>query len=331
MIKAYAAFEAGKNLKPHEYAEPALGRYDVAIEISCCGLCHSDLHLIDDDWQISKYPLVPGHEIIGSVVQKGEGVKVLDLGQRVGVGWQSKACLQCENCTRGEEVVCPSKERTCVDRFGGFADKIVVDSRFVYPIPEALSSENAAPLLCAGITVYSPLKIYQVQAPMSVAVIGIGGLGHLALQFAKAFGCEVTAISSSKDKEAEARGFGASRFYTLDDLDSLPQGSFDFILATVHADLDWNFIASLLRPRGRLCFVGIPQGDVRIAARTLISGNRSVSGSGTGNRSQMQEMLKFAARHGIAAKTEAFPFSKVNEAIARLRANKARYRIVLTK
>ncbi len=170
--------------------------------------------------------------------------KDLQLGQRVGVGWQCGACLNCEFCVRGDETVCNSKVRTCVDRYGGFADQICVDSRFVYPIPESLSSEGAAPLLCAGITVYSPFKLYDVQAPQSVAIIGIGGLGHLALQFAKAFGCEVTAISSSPDKEEEAKKFGADHFISLSNPEQMKKAfnSFDFILSTVSADINWTTI-----------------------------------------------------------------------------------------
>lgn len=331
MIHAFAAFKAKQPLQPYEYREPKLQPHEVVIQIDYCGLCYSDVHLIDNDWLISKYPLVPGHEIIGTILEKGSQVRGVDQGQRIGVGWQSSSCLSCEHCIGAEETFCTAKERTCIDRFGGFADKIVVDSRFVYSIPEKLDSETAAPLLCGGITVYSPFKIYGVQAPMSVAVIGIGGLGHLALQFGRAFGCDVTAISSSKDKKTEAHAFGASHFISLDTPSALEKAicSFDFILSTVHADLDWNLIATLLRPKGRLCFVGLPQNDIKIPARLLISGNRSLCGSGTGSRALMQEMLQFAARHQIKAKTELFPLSEINQAIERLKNNKARYRIVL--
>jgi len=328
MIKALAALGASKPLESFQYAPSELGPYDVEIAIDCCGLCYSDLHLIDDDWKITKYPLVPGHEIVGKILRKGSLVNGLDKGDLVGVGWQSGSCLSCDLCIRGEESVCSSKVRTCVDRHGGFADSIIVDSRFAFPIPEGLDPKAAAPLLCGGITVYSPFKLYNIQAPMSVAVIGIGGLGHLALQFANAFGCDVTAISSSPDKEQEALGFGAHHFLSLKDF-SKAAGTFDFILSTVHADLDWAAICQLLRPRGRLCFVGIPHSELKIPVRLLVSWNRSICGSGTGSRMHMQEMLKFAARHNIQAKIELLPMSNINEAIQRLKANKVRYRMVL--
>jgi uncharacterized zinc-type alcohol dehydrogenase-like protein len=333
MIHAYAAKAAAKPLEPFEYSPSELKADEVEIAIDCCGLCHSDLHLIDDDWKISKYPLVPGHEIIGKITKKGKTVQGLELGQRVGVGWQCGACLTCEFCVRGDETVCNSKVRTCVDRYGGFADKICVDSRFVYPIPESLSSEGAAPLLCAGITVYSPFKLYDVQAPQSVAIIGIGGLGHLALQFAKAFGCDVTAISSSPDKEEEAKTLGADHFISLNNPEQMKKAfnSFDFILSTVSADIDWTMIGMLMRPKAKLCFVGLPPSDMKFPVRLLVSGNRSICGSGTGSRTNMAEMLQFCARHNIEAKVEVLPMNELNEAIVRLKANKPRYRIVLKK
>ncbi len=328
-IHAWAALGPKEPLKPFEYALPHLGSHDVEIAISHCGVCYSDLHLIDDDWGISNYPLVPGHEIIGTITRKGSEVTNVSVGQRVGLGWQSDACACCEWCLQGEETLCSSKVRTCVDRYGGFADKIVVPHRFVQPIPDTLDSAQAAPLLCGGITVYTPFKTYGIQAPMSVAVIGIGGLGHLALQFAKAFGCEVTAISSSKDKAAEAHRLGAHHFLSHEGLVHT-KSRFDFILSSVHADLDWNLILSTLRPKGRLCFVGLPKSDLQFAARFLVSGNRMVCGSGTGSRSHLQEMLTFASHHHIQPQVELVPMSQVNPAISRLRSNKVRYRLVLT-
>ncbi|HEX4839831.1 MAG TPA: NAD(P)-dependent alcohol dehydrogenase [Rhabdochlamydiaceae bacterium] len=331
MIHAYAALGAAKPLEPFDYSPPPMKEEEVEIAIECCGLCHSDLHVIEDDWKVSKYPLVPGHEIIGKITRKGKNVQALTLGERVGVGWQCGACLACEFCIKGDETVCTSKVRTCVDRYGGFADQIVVDYRFVYPIPESLSSETAAPLLCAGITVYSPFKLFDIQAPQSVAILGIGGLGHLALQFAKAFGCDVTAISSSPDKEQEARKFGASHFIALSDPEQIKKAvnSFDFILSTISADIDWAMIGMMLRPNAKLCFVGLPPSDVKFPARLLISGNRSICGSGTGSRTNMTEMLQFCARHSIQAQVEVMPMTQLNEALTRLKANKARYRIVL--
>ena len=331
MIHSYAALAAGKSLEPFEYKEAALGDKDVEVKITHCGLCHSDVHLIDNDWLISKYPLVPGHEIIGTVLKKGKDVRGLQEGMRVGIGWQAGSCFTCGCCLEGEESLCCLKKRTCVDMYGGFAEKITVDGRYVYPIPEELDSVAAAPLLCAGITVFAPLKIYGVKEGMSVAVIGIGGLGHLALQFAKAFGCTVTALSTTLDKETESKTFGATHFLSLKNEEMLKKAasSFDFILSTVHADLDWNLIISLLKPKGRLCLVGIPSSDLKIAARLLISGNRSICGNSTGSRKLMSEMLEFAAKHKIMPKTEVFSMSEVNQAITKLKNNQVRYRIVL--
>lgn len=332
MIHAYAVPAASKPLEPFEYPSPELKDNDVEIAIDCCGLCHSDLHMIDNDWNNATYPLVPGHEIVGKITRKGKSVQGLELGQIVGLGWQCGACLSCEFCVRGDETVCKAKVRTCVDQYGGFANKILADYHFVYPIPPELKPEAAAPLLCAGITVYTPFRTYEVQAPQSVAVIGIGGLGHLALQFARAFGCNVTAISSSPDKEQEARKFGAQHFLSLHDQAAMKKAvnSFDFILSTVHVDLDWPAIGQLMRPRGKLCFVGLPPNEIKVPARLLVSGNRCICGSGTGGRTLMAEMLQFSALHKIEPQVEVLPMKKLNEAVQRLKSNKARYRIVLT-
>ncbi|MBS0615994.1 MAG: NAD(P)-dependent alcohol dehydrogenase [Verrucomicrobia bacterium] len=328
-IHAWAAYGPKEPLKPFEYPLPPLGSHDVEIAISHCGICYSDLHLIDDDWGISRFPLVPGHEIIGTLTRKGPDVKNLRIGQKVGLGWQSDACADCEWCMKGEETLCSSKVRTCVDRHGGFADKMVVSSHFVQAIPDKMDAAIAAPLLCAGITVYTPFKTYGIQAPMSVAVIGIGGLGHLALQFAKAFGCEVTAISSSASKAAEARRLGADHFLSHDSL-AEAKSRFDFVLSSAHADLDWSAILQTLRPKGRLCFVGLPKSPLQFPARLLVSGSRTVCGSGTGSRALLQEMLQFSLRHDIRPQVELFSMQDVNKAIQRLRSNQARYRLVLT-
>ncbi|MGH2639644.1 MAG: NAD(P)-dependent alcohol dehydrogenase, partial [Rhabdochlamydiaceae bacterium] len=329
MFHAYAAPTAKGQLVPYDYSPPALTPSDVEIKIECCGLCYSDVHLIDDDWKISQYPLVPGHEIVGTVVKTGSHVKDLKVGDRVGVGWQCSACLSCDSCLSHNEASCASKIRTCVNRPGGFADKIIVNYQFAYPIPSKLSSPAAAPLLCAGSTVYTPFRLYEVQAPQSVAVIGIGGLGHLALQFAHAFGCEVTAISTSPEKKQEAHKFGAHHFLSLKDLKPSMPAQFDFILSTIHADLEWSLLLTLLKPGGKLCFVGVPPTDLKIPTRLLISGNRSICGSGTGSRYYMREMLQFAARHDIQAQVETFPMSEINNALLRLKNNQARYRLVL--
>ncbi len=330
-IRAFAALEAHSRLTPFTYEDRPLGPQELRVKISHCGICHSDVHLIDNDWGFSSFPLVAGHEVIGTVSALGSAVSRLKIGQRVGIGWASGACMDCEYCNRGDDNLCAKAQATAVGREGGFGEALLVDSRFSFPIPEALSSENAAPLLCGGITVYAPLRVYGVTANMKVGVIGIGGLGHLALQFARAWGCEVTAFSSTADKEQEARSFGAHHFVSSTDAEAMKSKaqSLDFIISTVSADLDWNAYLNLLRPDGKLCFVGVPQAQIQVGAFGLIAGRRSICGNPTGSRHQIQEMLEFAARHGIEAKTEVMPMADINEALDRVRSNKARYRMVL--
>lgn len=330
-IKGYAAFEAKQELKNYEYKPGNLGAYDVLIKITHCGICHSDIHLIDNDWMMSNYPFIPGHEIIGEVEETGASVKNLKPGMRVGVGWQSGSCLDCEWCASGQENLCPQQTATCVGKNGGFADHIISDSHFVFPIPEKLTSENAAPLLCGGITVFSPLKNYGVKPYHKVGVIGIGGLGHLAIQFARAMGCEVTAFSSSANKEAEARKFGAHNFVNSTDANALKKvaNTLDFIISTVHVKLDWMSYLNILKPNGKLCFVGASVSTLDIPAMAFVLGQKTVCGSVIGGRASIAEMLEFAARHNIVAQTELFPIAEVNKAIEKVRNNTIRYRAVL--
>jgi uncharacterized zinc-type alcohol dehydrogenase-like protein len=330
-IQGLAAHAAGAELLPFRYEPGDLGPYDVEIEISHCGICHSDLHLITNDWGISQYPFIPGHEIIGNVAAVGTSVHSLKPGQRVGLGWQSNSCGQCEWCTRGMENLCPHSEATCVRRHGGYANRVRGNVRFVFPIPDALQSENAAPLLCGGITVYSPLRTHGINPSSHVGVVGIGGLGHLAVQFARVFGAEVTAFSTSAAKESEAREMGAHRFVNTRETRQVKEvaGSFDFILSTVNADQDWSIFIQALRPTGTLCFVGVPPSPVSLHAFPLISGVRTVTGSPIGSPSRIREMLDVAARHGVKAHTERFAMAKANEAIEKVKKNKVRYRAVL--
>ena len=330
-VQAHAAMSAKGKLHPFKYESCGLGPFDVEVRITHCGICHSDLHLIDNDWGVSSYPLVPGHEIVGHVSARGAEVRGLEPGQRVGIGWQCGACLECDLCVAGEDHLCPRNQPTCVGHHGGFADKVVVDSRYAFPIPERLASENAAPLLCGGVTVYSPMRHYGVQPRMKVGVIGIGGLGHLALQFARALGCEVTAFSSSPEKEKEARTFGAHHFVASTDSSALKEaaGSVDFLLSTVFADLDWGGYLDVLRPNGKLCFVGAAAGPITFSIGQILGGQKSLCASVTGSRWMIREMLDFAARHGIEARIELAPMSEVNAALDKLRENRARYRMVL--
>lgn len=329
-IHGYAATAAGAPLSRFEYDAGELGAWEIELAVTHCGVCHSDLHLIDDDWELTRYPLVPGHEIVGTVVARGAAATHLEVEQRVGVGWQRGSCMNCPWCVRGEEACCPEQHATCVEHHGGFADRVRVDSRFAYPLPESLRSEIAAPLLCAGHTVFTPLYRY-VKSHHTVGVMGIGGLGHLALQFARAMGCHVVAFSSSPQKELEAHRFGAHEFVLEGDRNQMRHaaGTCDYILNTVSAQIDWGAFMNVLRPQGTLIVLGGPPGDVAVPVISLIDGDRGIRGSATGSRTTMREMLSFAVHHGIAPKVEVMPMRDVNAALQRVRENKARYRVVL--
>ena len=317
---------------PFKYDPGELGPQEVEIAITHCGICHSDLHLIANDWGISQYPFIPGHEIVGSVAAAGAEVKSLRVGQRVGLGWQSNSCGICEWCTRGMENLCLAAEGTCVHRHGGYADRVRANARFVIPIPDALDSEHTAPLLCAGITVYNPLRTHGINPSSRVGIVGIGGLGHLAIQFAHVFGADVTAFSTSAAKEEEARALGADHFVNARESKALKEvaGTMDFVLSTINADQDWGVYVQALRPTGTLCFVGVPPSPVTLHAFPLISGLRSITGNPTGSPYRLKEMLDVAARHGVKAKTESFPMAKANTAIEKVKKNKVRYRAVLS-
>ena len=330
-IHGLAVHAAGAQLLSYKYDPGELGANEVEIRISHCGVCHSDVHLIDNDWGISKYPFIPGHEIVGTVTAVGSAVKDRTIGERAGVGWQADSCGICEWCRQGDEHLCAKSQPTCIGRNGGYADCIRVNSRFAIPVPSVLESENVAPLLCGGITVYSPLRNHGVRPSSRVGIVGIGGLGHMGLQFAKAFGAEVTAFSTSKDKETEAKDFGAHHFVNTRDTGALKKlaGSFDFLLSTVSADQDWQGYVNALRPKGMLCLVGASPSPIQIQAFSLLSGQKSVSGSPSGSPRDLQEMLDVAARHGVKARTERFPMAKANDAVAKVKKNQVRYRAVL--
>lgn len=331
-INAYAAMLAGQSLQPHKYVPKDLDPMGVEIQISHCGMCHTDLHLINNDFGMSAYPLVPGHEIVGIVSQVGGGETGLGVGQRVGVGWLAGACFVCEQCAAGRDNLCPKGQPTCLGREGGYATHVRIDSRFAFPIPDPIPSEVAAPLLCAGITVFAPLLRHGVSGASRLGVIGIGGLGHLALQYGRALGCHVTAFSSTPAKASEAKRFGADEFVATGKAGALDSraNSCDFLLSTVTADVPWKDYLSVLRPGGRLCIVGVPQHDMLIPALPLILGQKSVVSSVVGSRSEIQIMLEFSARHRITPQIELFPMHEANRALERLRTNKMRYRAVLT-
>lgn len=333
MIHAYAAQRSRGELKPFDYDPGALGPEEVEIEVESCGICHSDLSMLYNEWHLTQFPLVPGHEVIGTIAEMGGAVTHLRLGQRVGLGWQSSSCQACEYCVGGDHNLCADAEATIVKRHSGFADRVRANHLFTIPIPDAMDPVSTGPMLCGGITVFNPLVQFNIQPTDRVGVIGIGGLGHLALQFLRAWGCEVTAFTSTPSKAEEARQFGAH--YTLDsrDINALKNaaGSLDLILCTANADLDWSAYLSILRPKGRLHFVGVPPGVIGTPAFPLISGQKSISGTPSGSPATIAKMLQFAGRHKIKPKIEVFPFDHVNEAMEHLRSGKARYRIVLKR
>ncbi len=331
-IKSYAAKAQGQALEPYEYEAQPLGPWDVEVAITHCGICHSDLHLLTNDWGISNYPLIPGHEIIGHITEMGENITELSIGQRVGIGWQRSSCMHCEWCHQGEENLCLTQEATCVDHPGGFAEKIHADGRFAFPIPDALPSEQAAPLLCGGATVFSPFIQHKIMPTSRVGVIGIGGLGHLALQFANAFGCEVTAFSSHADKKDEALSLGAHHFISSTDSSALEAAvnTLDFIICTTMTPLNWEAYLAVLRPKGVLCFVGAQSSTIDVPFMSILVGRKSVCASNIASCPDIKAMLRFAADHKIRAQIELFPMNNLNQAIEKLKAGKVRYRAVLT-
>lgn len=331
MFKAYAADGAGKELKPLEYDPGSIGPDEVEIRVESCGICHSDLSMLNNEWGMTAYPFVPGHEVIGIVEALGDRVRHLQVGQRVGVGWFSKSCMVCEHCIGGDNNLCGDAQGIIVGRYGGFADRVRADAAWAIPIPENLRPEAAGPLLCGGITVFNPILQFGIKPTFRVGVIGIGGLGHLALKFLSAWGCEVTAFSSSPHKEAEARKLGADHFVDSSNAQALGEiaGSLDFIISTVNVTLDWTAYINILRPKGRLHMVGAVTESMSLPVFPLLIGQKSVSGSPVGGSHAIMTMLDFVARHKIEPVTETFKFSQVNEAMERLRQGKARYRLVL--
>ncbi|MFZ0482581.1 MAG: NAD(P)-dependent alcohol dehydrogenase [Desulfobacterales bacterium] len=329
-IKAYAALTAGGKLEPFEYDPGELGVDQVEIDISSCGICHSDLSMLNNEWQMTEYPLVPGHEIVGKINAVGERVTHLKPGQIVGLGWFSKSCMTCSECMSGNYNLCPTAEGIIVGRHGGFANKVRADKTWVFPLPEGINVATAGPLFCGGITVFNPIIQNNIQPTDRVGVVGIGGLGHMALRFLNAWGCEVTAFSTSPGKEAEARELGAHHFVNTHDADALAKlaNSYDMILVAVNVDLSWDGYINALRPKGKLHIVGaVP--SVSATVFPLIIGQKSIGGSPLGSPATMATMIEFAARHGIAPVTETFPMSKVNDAMEKLRTGKPRFRLVL--
>lgn len=330
-VHAFATSEKARKLSPFDFTLGEIGSDQVDIKVESCGICHSDLSIIDNEWGNSNYPVVPGHEVVGTIVAMGEHVKNLKIGQRVGLGWFSGSCMHCYHCLSGNHNLCGTAEQTIIGRHGGFADLVRCNSEWAILLPDGLDNNNAGPLFCGGITVFNPIVQFDVRPTQRVGVIGIGGLGHMALQFLNKWGCEVTAFSSSPGKEAEAKRMGAHYVVNSTDSKTLETlaGKFDFILNTANANLDWPTYINTLAPRGRLHTVGVIPNPIPAQAFQLIIGQRSISGSPLGSPATIQDMLQFCARHNIMPMTEHFAMKDVNKALDHLRSGKARYRIVL--
>jgi len=330
MSKAWVVKAAKQPLVLETIDLGLLGPEDIEVAVEHCGICHSDLSVLNNEWGISQYPAVLGHEITGRVTAVGPNAKGIHVGQRVGIGWFSSSDMHCRQCMSGNHHVCPQVQATIIGHRGGFASHVRAHWAWTFPLPEKLNFADAGPLLCGGITVFSPIMMY-ARPTSRVGIIGIGGLGHMAVKFAAAYGCDVTAFTSSERKFDEAKGFGANHVVSSKDSAAIMKlgASFDLLISTVNVQLDWNAMVGTLVPNGRLHLVGAVLEPIRVSAFSLILQQRGVSGSPTGSPVAIETMLDFASRHNVLPQTEHFPMSKVNEAFALLESGKARYRIVL--
>ncbi|RZK54690.1 MAG: NAD(P)-dependent alcohol dehydrogenase [Pedobacter sp.] len=336
--KGYAAQTPETDLAAWNFERREVGAHDVQLEILFCGVCHSDLHQIKNDWFPGIFPMVPGHEIVGKVIKVGDHVKNFKLGDLAGVGCLVDSCQVCENCKDGLEQYCldgntqtyNNKGRDGVPTYGGYSNNIVVREEFVLHISDKLPLAATAPLLCAGITTYSPLKHWKVGKGHKLAVLGLGGLGHMAVKFGVAFGAEVTVLSTSPSKEQAAKELGAHHFVVTSDAEQLKavSGSFDFILDTVSADHDMNIYLSLLRTNGVHIVVGVPA-PYAIHPFSLIGGRKSLAGSGIGGLPETQEMLDFCAEHNIVSDIELIDIKDITGAYERMVKGDVRYRFVI--
>jgi uncharacterized zinc-type alcohol dehydrogenase-like protein len=333
MIKAFAAHEPHAALQPFEYDPGELMPDQVEIDVKYCGICHSDLSVINNEWGITQYPVVPGHEVVGAIAKVGANVKNLSVGQMVGLGWHAGYCNECTQCHEGDQNLCATAQATIVGHYGGFAEQVRAAANSVIPIPDGIDLESAGPLFCGGITVFNPLVQYDIAPTSKVGVIGIGGLGHMAVQFLNAWGCEVTAFTSSDAKITEALELGAHHTINSRDPEAIAAAAnqFDFLISTVNVKLNWNAYLSTLKPHGRLHFVGAALEPLDINVFALIMQQRSISGSPVGSPATIAKMLEFAKLHNIQPIVETFKFEQVNEAIAHLESGSAHYRIVLCR
>lgn len=336
----WAARDTSGVLSPFNFSRRETGEKDVAFKVQYCGICHSDLHMIKNEWGMSTYPLVPGHEVAGIVTEVGSKVEKFKVGDKVGVGCLVDSCRACQNCEENLENYCPKQTQTYSAKYsdgtityGGYSDSMVADEHFIVRIPDGLPLEAAAPLLCAGITVYSPLRYFGLDKPgMNIGIVGLGGLGHLGVKFAKAFGANVTVISTSPNKEKEAiENLGADSFLISHDQDKMQaaMGTLDGIIDTVSADHPLLPLVGLLKYHGKLIMVGAPEKPPELPHIPLIMGRKTISGSGIGGMKETQEMIDFAAKHDIKPDIEVIPMDYVNTAMKRLLKADVKYRFVI--
>ena len=331
MIKAYAAMSKGGSLELFEYEAAPLNSNEVNIKVESCGICHSDISAIDGSWGKSKYPMVAGHEVVGVVVGVGSNVSLHKIGDRVGLGWHSGYCNNCEQCNAGDHNFCSSTKKTVFSQHGGFAEQVTADEASVIPIPSGLNHADAGPLLCGGITVFTPIVEFNINKNHSVGIIGIGGLGHLAIKFYKALGCHVTAFTNSEDKNTLLQTFGVDEIISSTNKSQIKVlgPKFDLIISTVNVKLDWNLFLSIIKPRGRLHFVGAVLAPIETSVFSLMGGRKSISGSPVGSPVNIKKMLNFCSKHKISPLVEHFNFDQINDAITKVRKNKVRFRAVL--
>lgn len=331
IVNAYAAKEAGAELTPVTIEFAELPPEEVDIKVSYCGICHSDLSMVNNEWRMTQYPLVPGHEIIGEITAVGSAVKHVKIGDKVGLGWLSSSCMSCHQCIGGDHHLCGSNESTIVGRSGGFAEYVRSHWAWAVPLPKGIDESKAGPLLCGGVTVFNPIIAAGVKPTDVVGVIGIGGLGHLAVKFLKHWGCEVIAFSSSESKRQEVLDMGATRVVnsrSKDEIKSI-KGKLNFLINTTNVTLDWKSYIRALAPKGKFFHVGMVMEPMAISAGSLIGGEKVIGGSPVGSPGTIRTMLEFCVRHNIYPDVEEFPLSKVNDAMKHLEEGKARYRVVL--
>jgi len=330
-ISALAANGPNQKLESFTYELGEIGAEQVDIKVLNCGICHSDLSMMNNDWGMTTYPIVPGHEIIGEVINIGNSVKKIKVGDKVGLGWFSSSCMSCHECMDGSQHLCSKAEYTIGGRHGGFADYVRSHWSWAIQLPESINLAKAGPLLCGGITVFNPILIAGVKATDKVGVIGIGGLGHMAIKFLNKWGCEVIAFSSNPNKSESILAMGATKVVDSTNPEELSKiaGTLNFILNTTNVSLDWNSYLVALAPKGKFHNVGAVLEPLAIPAFTLLTGEKSVTGSPLGSPALTRTMLEFCVRHNIYPITEEFPMLKANEALEHLKSGKARFRIVL--